>query len=73
MIMLPEGTMATEKMSVKERRKFLSRNSKERYLNASRSAKSAMLDAMETDTSLHRKHLVRLNELRRHPATQAQP
>jgi hypothetical protein len=51
--------MATEKMSVKERRKFLLVQ-QERYLNASRSAKSAMLDAMETDTSLHRKHLVRL-------------
>jgi hypothetical protein len=51
--------MATEKMSVKERRKFLLVQ-QERYLNASRSAKSAMLDAMETDTSLHRKHLIRL-------------
>ena len=51
--------MATEKMSVKERRRFLLVQ-QERYLNASRSAKSTMLDAMETDTSLHRKHLIRL-------------
>ncbi len=51
--------MATEKMSVKERRKFLLVQ-QERYLNASRSAKSAMLDAMEADTHLHRKHLIRL-------------
>lgn len=52
--------MATgKKMSVKERRKFL-RIQQERYLNASRSAKSAMLDAMEADTHLHRKHLIRL-------------
>lgn len=52
--------MATgKKMSVKDRRKFL-RIQQERYLNASRSAKSAMLDAMEADTHLHRKHLIRL-------------
>jgi hypothetical protein len=51
--------MATEEMSVKERRKFLLVQQK-RYINASRSAKSAMLDAMEADTHLHRKHLIRL-------------
>ncbi len=52
MIMLPEGAVATgEKMSVQDRRKIL-RFPQERYLNASRSAKSAMLDAMEADTHI---------------------
>ncbi|MDH7490602.1 MAG: integrase, partial [Anaerolineae bacterium] len=52
--------MATgKKMSVQDRRKFLLIQ-QERYLWASRSAKSAMLDAMEADTHLHRKHLIRL-------------
>jgi len=51
--------MATAKMSVHDRRKFLLIQ-QERYLNASRAAKSAMLDAMEADTHLHRKHLIRL-------------
>ncbi len=51
--------MATRKISVKERHEFL-RIQQERYLRASRSDKSAMLDAMEADTHLHRKHLIRL-------------
>jgi IS30 family transposase len=60
--------MATEKMNVNERFKYL-RIMQERYVNATRKGKSALLSEMQMTTGLHRKHLTaRMNspDLRRH-------
>ena len=60
--------MATEKMNVDERFTYF-RILQERYVNASRKSKSALLTEMQINTGLHRKHLIaRMNspDLRRH-------
>lgn len=49
--------MATEKMNVDERLKYL-RIMQGRYINADRAGKSALLTEMQANTNLHRKYLI---------------
>lgn len=49
--------MATEEMNVNERLKYLC-VVRERYVQADRATKSAILTAMQADTNLHRKYLI---------------
>jgi transposase InsO family protein len=57
MIILPGGTMATEKMTVDERFKYL-RMMQERYHKADRQGKIRLLDESQAVTGLHRKYLI---------------
>jgi len=69
MIILPGGTMATERMNIDERYKLL-RVLQEQYRQADRQGKAHLLDDLEMITELHRKHLIaclRNPDLQRHP------
>jgi hypothetical protein len=57
LITLPGGTLATERMNVDERFKYL-RMMQERYRKANRQDKAHLLDELHAMTSLHRKHLI---------------
>ena len=69
LIILPGGTMATEKMNIDERYKVL-RLWREEYHQADRQGKAHVLDDLEVMTGLHRKYLIAClhnPDLRRHP------
>ncbi len=69
LIILPGGTMATERMNIDERYKLL-RLLQEQYRQADRQGKAHLLDNLEVITDLHRKRLIAClhnPDLRRHP------